>query len=64
MSLDTIKQLTKSILESSYRYESLLLERNSGRKVDKELNSIKEYIERLCSLIKKETEKERKNAPD
>jgi hypothetical protein len=48
MSLDTIKQLTKSILESSYRYESLLLERNSGRKVDKELNSIKEYIERLC----------------
>jgi len=64
MSIDTIKQLTKSILESSYRYESLLLEKNSGRKVDRELNSIKEYIERLCSLIKKETEKERKNAPD
>ncbi len=52
MSIDKIQQTARSIVEAAYRYETLLERKGHGKKVDRELSKLREYIVTLSRSIK------------
>lgn len=57
MTTEAIEQAAKTIVESSYEYETAL-EKKDKKKAEK----TKDYIIKICNNIKKLAEEEKKNA--